>query len=335
MKNHLKILATLVLVLTFAVTSTAFAQEGSATPQCTGETVSGQVVAADAEAGVITISTADGLCTVAAEGGIEHPVAALLGTYFSNISLDDLQAALSSTTGSTVYNEETGEWQWVEEGTEGAVTGNVLEVVDNGDGTYTVYFTVDGLDEPQFFVTDDPELAAALNAGLEAQQVDWDLQTDGEGNITILDAGGEIEAYHEDGMGFGVLTKLYAMVADAQAACAAGTEEGEEAPANCDLTVQELVDAFKSGTGLGLLYKEYGKPGMTGVGHVYKELGLNPGKAKKEMTTDDEDGTARVKPGKEDKVQKDKPDKPDKPDKDKGKPDKDKKDNPNKPDKNK
>jgi hypothetical protein len=101
------------------------------------------------------------------------------------------------------------------------------------------------------------------------------------------------------------------MAQDIQFACE-NPEEGSEPPANCDIDVQGLVDAFKGGQGLGKLFKEYGKPSLKGVGHVYKELGMNPGKAKQEL--------------------KDKPAKPEKAEKEnKGKPEKSKKDKPEKP----
>jgi hypothetical protein len=79
--------------------------------------------------------------------------------------------------------------------------------------------------------------------------------------------GKEIAAYHEEGMGFGVLVKLYSMAEASQKAC-----DVESAQECTPVTAQELVDAFKSGTGMGALFKEYGKPAMLGVGHVKQEL---------------------------------------------------------------
>ncbi len=79
--------------------------------------------------------------------------------------------------------------------------------------------------------------------------------------------GEKIAAYHEQGMGFGVLVKIFALVKASEEACAA-----EGAPADCTpLTDDELVTMFKE-EGMGALFKEYGKPALLGVGHVRKDL---------------------------------------------------------------
>lgn len=91
----------------------------------------------------------------------------------------------------------------------------------------------------------------------------------------------EIATYHEEGMGFGQLVKLYSIAEAARAACppvvtvpaddavttTTDTAEPTE-PACTAVTVDELVTALKSGAGMGSLFKEYGKPAMLGVGHV-------------------------------------------------------------------
>jgi hypothetical protein len=83
----------------------------------------------------------------------------------------------------------------------------------------------------------------------------------------------EIAQYHEDGMGFGVLVKLYAMAEASKQACADAPVATETAETVCTpVTVDELVTNFKSGTGMGVLFKEYGKPAMLGVGHVRKAM---------------------------------------------------------------
>lgn len=82
----------------------------------------------------------------------------------------------------------------------------------------------------------------------------------------------EVVAYHppgeagegEDSVGYGVLVKLYAIAAESQEACA-----GAEEPC-VPVTVEELMAAYKSGVGLGELFKEYGKPAVLGVGHLKK-----------------------------------------------------------------
>lgn len=79
--------------------------------------------------------------------------------------------------------------------------------------------------------------------------------------------GEEIVAYHEEGMGFGVLVKIYAVAQASESACADLEDDACE-----PVTPGELVEAFKHGQGMGLLFKEYGKPALLGVGHVKQEL---------------------------------------------------------------
>ena len=82
-----------------------------------------------------------------------------------------------------------------------------------------------------------------------------------------LDDGGqtdiaqEIASYYEDGIGFGVLVKLYSIVTDAQETC------GQDCP-----TIEVLVGKFQAGEGLGNLFKEFNKPSLLGVGQVRKAL---------------------------------------------------------------
>jgi hypothetical protein len=81
--------------------------------------------------------------------------------------------------------------------------------------------------------------------------------------------GKQIAAYHEAGMGFGVLVKLYAMAQVSASGCAATIAAGGTCTA---VTADELVTAFKGGAGMGQLFKQYGKPGLMGVGQVRKAL---------------------------------------------------------------
>lgn len=111
----------------------------------------------------------------------------------------------------------------------------------------------------------------------------------------------EIAAYHEDGMGFGVLVKLYAMAEASREAC----QEAAEGETCEPLLVDDLVNQFKSGVGMGALFKEHGKPALLGVGHVKKEL----------KNLDQDTDTDEQK----DKDDKTKDNKPEKKDKDKGK----------------
>ncbi len=81
--------------------------------------------------------------------------------------------------------------------------------------------------------------------------------------------GKQIAAYHEAGMGFGVLVKIYAMAQASTKACEAAVAAGGTCTA---VTADELVTAFKGGTGMGQLFKQYGKPGLRGVGQVRQAL---------------------------------------------------------------
>ncbi len=87
--------------------------------------------------------------------------------------------------------------------------------------------------------------------------------------VEPVDIGEQIATYHADGMGFGVLVKLYAMVAESKEACSGSTD------AACALKIEDLVTQFKSGTGIGALMKTYGRPSMMGVGHVKQKLNEN------------------------------------------------------------
>lgn len=86
----------------------------------------------------------------------------------------------------------------------------------------------------------------------------------------------EVAVYHgggedgeEGGVGFGVLVKMYAIASESQEACAASEE-----PCSA-VTVEELMAAYRSGTGMGQLFKLYGKPAVLGVGHL-KDKGGPP-----------------------------------------------------------
>ena len=274
-----KLALPLALVLALALVVPVTAQEGEP-PPCAGEGVSGTVVAVDEETGEVTLATGDdlGLCKVTLDGEYDHPIVSLLGSYFGDVNVDDLAAALEATLedrqGHAVYDPVTDEWTWVDGDVEGAVA--VTVVAENEDGTFTVL--VDG--EEVTVSVDDPEVADSLREALGALSVDWGL--DGEGGV--VQPGDEIAAYHDDGLGFGVLVKLYAMAAALEDTCADAEEP-------CGATVDELVAAFQSGMGLGDLMEEYGKPTILGIGHV-KGKGGRPdhaGPKDREDHPDDED----------------------------------------------
>lgn len=84
----------------------------------------------------------------------------------------------------------------------------------------------------------------------------------------------QVNAYHEEGIGFGVLVKLYAMAEASAEKCSTATVDTTDPAAQpcVVVSVDELVTAFQGGQGMGQLFKEYGKPALLGVGHVKKEL---------------------------------------------------------------
>jgi hypothetical protein len=255
MGYHKKITLVAILIVILASAAPAAALEGEAdeVPPCGGENVSGTVVTVDEEAGTVTIDTGDGLCTVALDGEYDHPIVALLGSYFDDVSAESLKQALEDTQGCAVYDSDSGTWTWEGCGSGGTVAATI--VGDNGDGTFQAI--VDGVEVT--VVVANAATAETLSDALQALAVQWNLDEDG----VLIQAGDEIAAYHDAGMGFGVLVKLYAMALESQKDC--DDEEGA-----CGVTVEELVKAFVSGTGMGELFKEYGKPSTVGIGHVRK-----------------------------------------------------------------
>jgi hypothetical protein len=245
-------------------------------------------VAVDEETGEVTLDTGGdlGLCKVTLDGEYDHPIVSLLGSYFGDVSADDLTAALENTQGYAVYDPDTGEWTWTDDGTEGAEA--VTVVAENEDGTFTVLM---GGEEVTVSV-DDPAVAEDLREALQALAVDWDLDEEGG----VVQPGDEIAAYHDDGLGFGVLVKLYAMAAALEEACADAEEP-------CGATVDELVAAFQSGMGLGDLMEEYGKPTILGIGHVKgKDRGKPEHAGPKDRDDEDDDGLQPEHAGPKDKT---------------------------------
>jgi hypothetical protein len=257
-------------------------------PACSGETVSGTVVAVDAATNTITIDTGAGLCAVTLGGSYDHPIVQLLGQRFSNVSLDDFTQEvldqLQHLNACAVPNTDGSGYNWVACGSDPAAVPVVI-LSANPDGTFTVK-----LADGSTAVLSVSDAAALLNiqAGLAAKEsltVNWNI-LDG----LVLDGEAQVNYYHEMGIGFGVLVKLYSL-----------------AEAN-GLPVDEMVQAFLSGQGIGQLKKIYGRPQYMGIGQLRKEVkaGLTNG-------SDDPNN-----PGGNDKI-KDK-DKGKNKDKDKGKP---------------
>ena len=127
---------------------------------------------------------------------------------------------------------------------------------DNGDGTFVITFedtTTGTLVLPEF------ETLAGLEEAVGGLVDNFFSALSSDGIAWAV--GDDIAQRHEDGFGFGVIVKLYAM------AWEYGTD------------LNELFDMFDNGTGMGKLFKEYGKPGLLGVGHVRqdtKEAKCNP-----------------------------------------------------------
>jgi len=271
MRFHWKTMFMISLVLALALPAVApvAAQEeppaGEILP-CAGEGVSGTVVAVDEEAGLVTVYTGDGLlCTVTLDSDYDHPIVALLGTFFGDVSAEDLAAALEDTEearqGCALYDPVGAAWAWADCDAEGAVPVTVL--AENEDGTFTA---LTGEGEQVTLSVEDLNTAEGLSETLDELAVEWELGEDG----SVMQPGDEIAAYHEEGLGFGELVKLYAIAAKSQEGCG---DDAEDVIEPCGVTVEELVAALQSGMGMGELFKEYGRPALLGVGHVRKGSG--------------------------------------------------------------
>jgi len=262
MKTKTKVVLGFILILALAFPGAALAKPASL-DACAGDTVSGIVVAVNETTGEITFYTDDGsLCTVVKNlEGYDHPVIDLLGQYFENVSLDELSANLETLQTWVLFDPITSSWGFATETDAGAASAMVVEVTDNQDGTFEIALLVEGVDEPQIIETTDPALYQEYLDKLLSAEATLDLITDEAGNVFVSDGAEQIGAYHDEGMGLGVLVKLYAM-ADAYG-----------------VPVDELITRFKNGEGLGQLFKDesLGKPDLLGVGHVFNALGKNPG----------------------------------------------------------
>lgn len=270
MKRMSRTLLVTALLLALALPGVAAAQEGEIAP-CSGETVSGTVVAVDEAAGVVTIDTGAGLCTVAVGADYSHPIVGLMGAYFGEVSLASLAEALAALAVqvSCVEDEGVTTCSLSAEGQAGKVTG----VVDNGDGTYTLLVEVadaEGDTSTLMVTVDDAGLAASFSGALATLEVSWTLVTEDDGSVRVADAGDEIAALHEEGWGFGDLVKAYAIVAQVQEACEEGTLEGDV----CSLTVEQVLAEYEAaGEDWGPLFEQYGRPSILGIGHLIMQSG--------------------------------------------------------------
>jgi hypothetical protein len=250
-----KINLILIVTLTLLVFGNVAAQESDPVEpielgECQNGEVSGIVVGVDElESGIaiVTIYYSDdegdnGLCTLTVEDVTSgHPIMVLLGRFYGDVSAEQLADALDVS--QVCLAEVDGDLTLVECEVEHDFKASVIYY---DDGFLTVL--IDG--EPvEIEVDEDLEFGQIVDA-LETLTVDWEL-LDG----VLVQTKDEIAAYHEDGLGFGVLVKLYSMA-----------EENE------DVTIDDLVEMSAGGYGMGELFAIYGKPSFLGVGHVRQAL---------------------------------------------------------------
>ena len=248
-------------------------------PECAGVNVQGTVVDADESTGVVTVYTDGGLCTVTlAEGDYDHPIVNLLGRYFDSISAQSLLEALDSaeTEICALPGAEGDPWTWVECSDDlDEVTMTIIGVNINPDGTFTfvaLYVDEEGYKSLISVSVEDEDVADSLLQELATVAVSWDLSEDG----AIIQSGDLVAYYHSQGIGFGVLVKLFAMSQELEEACLSGLD-----PDACEVTLEDLIQAFEAGTGLGELFELYGKPELLGVGHVRKASEMDGETSKK------------------------------------------------------
>lgn len=282
----------LLIVLVLSTFSTAFGQDPEPLPICEGDTVTGTVVAIEEENDLIIIDVdgdGEGDCTASVSSDYDHPIVALLGAYFSDVSTEDIADALESTQVCAVQDEDTGDWATYTPAEGEECPGEVVTVTgENEDGTFTGQTSgeegaegEEGTPGEEIILTaGDEDTAADLTEALDTLSADWELNEDG----SVADAGDDIAQYHEDGYGFGVIVKVYAIAAEYEGVCTTeepvddGSEpvadepvaDGEEPAAEetCGVTIEELFAMIDDGAGLGELFQVYGKPSLLGVGHV-------------------------------------------------------------------
>jgi hypothetical protein len=264
----------LVLVLTVVTFTTALAQNEPEVLACPDGTVSGVIVAYDEETGVVTLDVEGVLCTVTLNSDYDHPITDLLGAYFSEIDLEEIADALETLQVCAVFD---GEIYTVTEPDENGecAEGELVTVI--GEGEEGGFEALTESDEVITFEPEDEEAADALTGALDNLQADWEVEDGGIGDV-----GDEIGGYHEDGYGFGVLVKVYAIYDEAQQACEETPEvqpalEGEvdekvvdeatEEIDPCDVSIELLLESLED-MGLGQLFQVYGKPAIMGIGHV-------------------------------------------------------------------
>jgi len=233
-------------LLTLTAFSVMAAPQEDVIEACAEGDISGTVVAVDPDSNTVTIHTSGGvLCTVTINS-YDHPIINLLGMYFGADDLDAeslieaLEKVIDNPTTCAVHDTLTDTWTWQKD----CLVGETVTVLSTDEMGNVVARTSDGTIIT--FMT-DAVFVDGISGEIAKVLAEWSVDETG-GMVQVID---QIAAYHADGMGFGVLVKLYAL-----------------ADASENVTVEELVADFQSGMGMGQIFKEYGKPSKTGVGHV-------------------------------------------------------------------
>ncbi len=234
-----------VLMIVFAAAMMIATSAQAQSAACTGGQVSGTIVGVDETTGIVTVDTGGGAtCTVTLNSNISHPIASLLGKYFGDISAASLTVALTATQGCAQVSGGSGAWSSCD-----AAGATPVQIVSaNPDGTFTAQITnPDGTMTTIVLTISDPAALDNINQALINLTVAWTLDETGD----LVQVSDQVMAYHEQGVGFGVLVKLYSL------SNASG------------ISVADLLAQFQSGVGMGELFHTYGgKPPETGVGHV-------------------------------------------------------------------
>lgn len=308
MRTKTKLALIVIVIVALVTAGTVAAQTGEPTDpipttpdygSCPEGTVSGTVVDVDEDADTVLILTTDQttgeplLCTVslsAAETGEPtkgHPIVALLGAYFGKTfdeTVDNLKDSVESPEVCADSTEDPQVYVWVD--CNGREPNARIVAIEN-DTLTILLLDADGNIMGIAEIT-NPELIGEIADQLNLPTVEW--QVDALGNI--LNTADDIEALHEEGLGFGVIVKLYSLAQMAQEQCsekATSQESSQSEVPNgvdpCTIDVDYLVEQFMTKhIGLGQLYKltELGKPNLLGVGHVRKDAA--------QTTNGDDDG---------------------------------------------
>jgi hypothetical protein len=310
MKTKTKLALIIIVIVALVTVGTVSAQQGSTlaeeTPAptlepdaCSGSSISGTVVAVNSETNEVWIWDGTTLCKVTVSEGVTggNPVATLLGQYFEDMTGEELIAALETNLSEDqvcIVEDTTttpSTWIFVDDcdatGVQKVIAqnpdGTYVVLIDNGDGTFTT---------ETLTIPDAEAFKTELLTKLTEFQTNLALEEDLDGNGNVLSTIDEIEQLHEEGLGFGVIVKLYSLAQKAQEKCLEQTTSQEPSQSEmpngvdpCTIDVNYLVEQFMTNhIGLGKLYKTtgLGKPNLLGVGHVRK--------AAAEMTNGDEDG---------------------------------------------